>query len=188
LQASIVNYANFVAMRLSSLSFIILFSLASCMNSKDLHNDELKTLQTNGIYIAHDPYSFIVRDEVSMKPVDSVESIKIIRFINEHEGVLISWSTKKNVPYTKAKIRELYGFSKTYEKQYPEDKDYVHFVLLAAPGDSIRFMQSGNGITTTYFGLNYADSLVLNHKIDLDDKEKHITPFDRKLTYRFYSF
>lgn len=83
-------------------------------------------------------------------------------------------------------MSRLYSWCEAYEQKNPDDKEFVHFRLDSAPGDSIRFVRRQGGIKTEFEGVNESDSLVLDYTIVLDEKDKKIMPMNRRLVFRFY--
>jgi len=160
-----VNYTIFL------ISVFILTAILSCSSSKEILNEEdLNTINTNGIYIAYNPFATI-----SSRPDISEPTIKkalyIIRFTSQNEGIIVPHSDTllNNFPFNK--ISEMYQWSFNYEKANPIDKDFIRFKLDRIDKDSIIISQTSKNIFIEYKGINYGDSLVLNHSTGMTKEQ-----------------
>ncbi len=175
------------------ISFVILTTILSCSSSKEMLNGEdLNTIKTNGIYVAYNPFAIISSspDITSQTVPTAKKALYIIRFTSQNGGIIVPHSDTLIDNFSINKISEMYKWTFNYEKENPIDKEFIHFKLNKIGKDSIAIPQTSKDVFIQYKGVNYGDSLILNHAVgitkeQLDHNARNNT---KVLNFIFYEY
>jgi hypothetical protein len=154
-----------------------------------LNGEDLNTINTNGIYVAYNPFAVISSRPDISEPTKK-KALYIIRFTSQNEGIIVPHSDTILNNFPLNNISEMYKWSFNYEKENPIDKTFIHFKLHRIGKDSILIPQTSKNIFVEYKGFNYGDSLILNHSAGMtkEQLEHQSLQYPKKLKFIFYKY
>lgn len=173
-----------------SILYFVFVTLASCSGSKEMINGEdLNIIKTSGIYVAENPYAIMSSKPDKIEPTFK-KALFIIRFTSQNEGIIIPHADTITRNFSIEKISEMYQWSYDYEKQNPIDKNFIRFKLQRLGKDTIVIPQTTTGTFIKFQGINYTDSLILNHSLGMtkEQQERNAIENERILKFIFYKY
>lgn len=160
--------------------------LAACSHVKEVSSESLKKVQTNGIYVAIDPFTSMISSPTTMAVIKNQKAIHVLRFLDQENGIMIPEALTDGEALDQEKILQLYNWTLEFENKNPNEKKFVHFILEPAKGDSIIIWQRDGKQFASFIGTNEQDSLLLNYDFGLDMPGRVAEEIKRPLVFKFY--
>lgn len=163
---------------------VIAIAIYGCKSSEGIDN-EYSNLRTDGFYMAKSLFTTARPDTVNGVPVER-NSMKILRFYNMENGVIIPENLSKDFQMTSAEVDRYYNWCKQYEVKNPGDKAFVNFRYQLYGNDSIKFSQVSANTRIDYAGKIYKDSIDIKYVLHPLGLDGSVSMPPKPIYFKFY--